>query len=76
MVIIKFLFDDDAVLKCEEYGFNKNNIRKAVLNNLFNENSAIYYLVIRRKIIEGKESMSDLFLLNLLNLHLMKIILF
>ena len=38
MVIIKFLFDDDAVLKCEEYGFNKNNIRKAVLNNLFNEN--------------------------------------
>ena len=61
MVIIKFLFDDDAVLKCEEYGFNKNNIRKAVLNNLFNENSTIYYLVIRRKIIEGKESVSDLF---------------
>ena len=57
----KIPIDDDAVLKCEEYGFNKNNIRKAVLNNLFNENSAIYYLVIRRKIIEGKESVSDLF---------------
>ena len=57
----KIPIDDDAVLKCEEFGFDKNNIRKAVLNNLFNEYSAIYYLVIRRKIIEGKDSVSDLF---------------
>ena len=57
----KIPIDDDAVLKCEEFGFDKNNVRKAVLGNLFNKYSAIYYLVIRRKIIEGKDSVSDLF---------------
>ncbi len=57
----KIPIDDDAVLKCEEFGFDINNVRKAVLGNLFNKYSAIYYLVIRRKIIEGKDSVSDLF---------------
>ena len=72
----KIPIDDDAVLKCEEYGFNKNNIRKSVLNNLFNEISVIYYLTIRRKIIEDKESVSDLFSEKFIKFVLMKIILF
>ena len=57
----KIPFDDNIADLCLEFGYHFNDIKKSVLNNLFNEFSAIYYLIVRKKVIEGFHSVSDLF---------------
>ena len=43
------------------YGFDKMRIRNSIIRNLFNHITSLYYILLEKKIKQGKESVSDLF---------------
>ena len=54
--------DNEVIKKCaKEYHGNSAKIKKSVKNNLFDENSALYYIVLKKMIREDRyQSISDL----------------
>ena len=51
--------DENALNLCSGYDYDKEKIRKAVLENKCNEYDAIYYLIVKKMGIDGFESISD-----------------
>ena len=51
--------DENALNLCSGYDYDKEKIRKAVIENKCNEYDAIYYLIVKKMGIDGFESISD-----------------
>ena len=51
--------DENVLNLCSGYDYDKEKIRKAVLENKCNEYDAIYYLIVKKMGIDGFESISD-----------------
>ena len=52
--------DKEVVWYCKEYGFNDDDVVKSVKDNLFDRNYAIYYILLKKMVREGYESIADL----------------
>ena len=52
--------DEDIILQMEKLGFSKSDVRENVLRNEFNYITTTYYLLVRKKMRRGYESVSDL----------------
>ena len=52
--------DEDLVDKMGEYDYNKDEIRKNILTNKHNHITITYYLLLKKKIKKGLESVGDL----------------
>ena len=52
--------DLEVVWYCKEFGFDDSLVVNSVKNNLFDRNYAIYYILLRKMIRNGYESISDL----------------
>ena len=57
----KIPVDEDILDLCEKYNFDKNKIKNSVINNKFDEGSALYYLLVKQRTKNGIDSESDLF---------------
>ena len=57
----KIPIDEDIIELCEKFGYNKNTIKNSVINNKFDEGSALYYLLVKQRSKKGIYSVSDLF---------------
>ena len=53
--------DDRIVKLCGEYGYDQEKLKISVINNKFDRNSAIYYIMLKKLIKEGYDSVSDLY---------------
>ena len=51
--------DENVLNLCSGYDYDKEKIRKAVIENKCNEYDAIYYLIVKKMGIDGFESISD-----------------
>ena len=52
--------DEDIIFQMEKLGFSKSDVRENVLRNEFNYITTTYYLLVRKKMRRGYESVSDL----------------
>ena len=52
--------DLEVVWYCKEFGFDDSLVVNSVKNNLFDRNYAIYYILLKKMIREGYESIADL----------------
>ena len=52
--------DDNVLKKCEEFGYDTEEVKTNVQCNNYNRNSAIYYIILKKMVTEGYESVSDL----------------
>ena len=52
--------DLEVVWYCKEFGFDDKLVVNSVKNNLFDRNYAIYYILLKKMIREGYESIADL----------------
>ena len=52
--------DEDIIFQMEKLGFCKSDVRENVLRNEFNYITTTYYLLVRKKMRRGYESVSDL----------------
>ena len=57
----KIPIDLDVVDLCEKFGYDKNKIKNSVINNKYDEGSALYYLLVKQRTKKGIYSVSDLF---------------
>ena len=57
----KIPIDLDVLNLCEKFGYDKNKIKYSVINNKFDEGSALYYLLVKQRCKKGIYSVSDLF---------------
>ena len=57
----KIPVDEDILNICEKFDFDKNKIRNSVINNKYDEGSALYYLLVKQRYKNGIYSVSDLF---------------
>ena len=57
----KIPVDEDILDLCEKFNFDRNKIRFSVVNNQFDEGSALYYLLVKQRSKKGIYSESDLF---------------
>ena len=53
--------DDDVLDLCQNFGYDKNNVKNSVINNKYDEGSALYYLIVKQRSKKGIYSKSDLF---------------
>lgn len=52
---------DERIVKiCGEFGYDKESVFNSVENNKFDRNSSIYYIMLKKLIKEGYDSVSDL----------------
>ena len=56
----KIPVDDDVLNECLKFGFNKDKVKESIVNNKFNNSTAVYYLLVKKKVNLGKCSVSDL----------------
>ena len=56
----KIPVDDDVLNECLKFGFNKDKLKDSIVNNKFNNGTAVYYLLVKKKVKNGKSSVSDL----------------
>ena len=57
----KIPIDERIVSVCQVYGFKKENIIESVSENFYDNNTAIYYIILAKFIRERYDSISDLF---------------
>ena len=57
----KIPVDEDILDLCEKFNFDRNKIKFSVINNQFDEGSALYYLLVKQRSKNGIYSESDLF---------------
>ena len=57
----KIPIDDRILNVCEAYGFDKNAVKQSVMENKYDNKSAIYYIILNKMKKEGYDSISDLF---------------
>ena len=59
---------DERILNiCQSYGYDKNEVKHSVINNNYDNNSSIYYIVLNKMKTMGIESISDLNSIEFLN---------
>ena len=56
---MKFPVDEKILHLCELYGYNKNLVSFGMKNNLYNENTVLYKLLVQKIVNLGFESLSD-----------------
>ena len=56
----KIPVDERIVNICNSYGYDANKVRESVINNNYDNNSSIYYIVLNKMKKMGIESISDL----------------
>ena len=56
----KIPIDERIVKICGEFGYEQDKIFNAVVNNKYDRNSAVYYIMLKKLIKEGYDSVSDL----------------
>ena len=57
----KIPIDDRILNVCEQYGFNKDEVKQSVQDNKYDNKSAIYYIILSKMKREGYDSIADLF---------------
>ena len=57
----KIPVDEEVLDLCEKFNFDRNKIKYSVINNKFDEGSALYYLLVKQRYKKGIYSVSDLF---------------
>ena len=57
----KIPIDDRILNVCEAYGFDKNSVKKSVMDNKYDNNSSIYYIILNKMKREGYDSKADLY---------------
>ena len=57
----KIPVDEEVLDLCEKFNFDRNKIKYSVINNKFDEGSALYYLLVKQRNKKGIHSISDLF---------------
>jgi 5'-AMP-activated protein kinase catalytic alpha subunit len=60
LTTIKIPVDDNILNMVQEYGFDKEECRRLLLNNKFCSLTSIYYLILKKYVREGGKSISDL----------------
>ena len=53
--------DTTILEQCESYGYNKDEVYDSIKNNIYDKNSAIYYIVLKKFEVDNIESISDLY---------------
>ena len=56
----KIPVDQRIINICESYGYDTNKVRESVINNNYDNNSSIYYIILNKMKTMGIESISDL----------------
>ena len=56
----KIPIDERIINICQSYGYDKNKVRESVVNNNYDNNSSIYYIILNKMKTMGIESVSDL----------------
>ena len=59
--------DERIINICKSYGYDTNKVRESVINNNYDNNSSIYYIVLNKMKTMGIESVSDLNSIEYLN---------
>ena len=59
--INKIPVDETILNLCVTYNVDKNKVKKSILNNIYNTESAIYYLLVQKMKKAGYDSVSDLY---------------
>ncbi len=57
----KIPIDERILNVCEEYGFNKDEVKQSVEENKYDNKSSIYYIILSKMKREGYDSIADLF---------------
>ena len=57
----KIPVDENIINLCPDYGYDKNLVWKNVLNNDYDSNSSIYYILLQQLKNKGIKSISDLY---------------
>ena len=57
----KIPIDENIINLCYDYGYDKNLVRQSVLNNNYDSNSSIYYILLQKLKHKGIKSISDLY---------------
>jgi 5'-AMP-activated protein kinase catalytic alpha subunit len=56
----KIPVDQRIINICKSYGYDGNKVRESVINNNYDNNSSIYYIILKKMKTMGIESISDL----------------
>ena len=56
----KLPIDEEILSEVEQFGLEKNMVKEHLLLNKFSSITSVYYLCLKKNILEGKESISDL----------------
>jgi 5'-AMP-activated protein kinase catalytic alpha subunit len=56
----KIPIDERIINVCQTYGYDANKVRESVINNSYDNNSSIYYIILNKMKAMGIESISDL----------------
>ena len=56
----KIPVDQRIINICQSYGYDGNKVRESVINNNYDNNSSIYYIILKKMKTMGIESISDL----------------
>ena len=56
----KIPIDERIINVCQTYGYDANKVRESVINNSYDNNSSIYYIILNKMKSMGIESISDL----------------
>ena len=56
----KIPVDERIINICKTYGYDPNRVRESVINNNYDNNSSIYYIILNKMKTMGIESISDL----------------
>ena len=57
----KIPVDENIINLCQEYGYDKKLVRRSVINNDYDSNSSIYYILLQKLKNKGIKSVSDLY---------------
>ena len=63
----KIPVDEKILDLCEHLNYDKNKIRKSIINNKFDSGTALYYLLVRQRSRKGITSVSDLYSKDFIN---------
>ena len=63
----KIPVDESIINMCHDYGYDKEQVRQSIINNNYDSNSSIYYILLQKLKKKGIESVSDLYSKKYLN---------
>jgi 5'-AMP-activated protein kinase catalytic alpha subunit len=57
----KIPVDESIINMCHDFGYDKEQVRQSIINNNYDSNSSIYYILLQKLKKKGIESVSDLY---------------